>query len=138
MDNFKYVSAEEFKLLYKAYIRPHLEYCVQVWSPYLKKDIECLERVQRRAIKIGRNFEKEAIRRETESLELTTLKKRRLRDLIETYKIITKKENINPTQFFRFTETGLDLKGKEHKSYPSNVLQPKSRDRLESTSSACH
>jgi len=45
-------------------------------------------------------------------LKLITLEKRRLRgDLIETYKIITKKENINPTQFFQFAETGHDLRG---------------------------
>jgi len=45
-------------------------------------------------------------------LELTTLEKRRLRgDLVETYKIVTNKENIDPNQFFKFTEIRHNLRG---------------------------
>ena len=36
--HFKNIDAEEFRILYDSYIRPHMEYCVQVWPPCLTKE----------------------------------------------------------------------------------------------------
>ena len=49
--NIKCKNAAIIMRLYKSLVRPRLEYCIQAWSPYHKKDIlkEVLERVQKRA-----------------------------------------------------------------------------------------
>ena len=72
-------------------IRPHLEYGVCVWSPYLAKYIDMIEKVQERATRLINGFSKLEYSERLKKLNLTTLSFRRFRgDLIEVYKHVNK------------------------------------------------
>ncbi len=77
--NIKSRSKEVIVRLYKALVRPHLEYCVQVWCPYLNKDIKCLEKVQRRATRMIAACRGKSYTDRLSYAELTTLQTRRAR-----------------------------------------------------------
>jgi ribonuclease P/MRP protein subunit RPP40 len=88
--NFKFLSVDTFVLLYKAMVRSHLDYCSSVWAPYKKKDIDALERVQKRATKLIKGFNKLTYYERLKKCCLPTLTYRRHRgDMIETFKILS-------------------------------------------------
>ena len=88
-NSFTYFDAELVRLLYVSLVRPHLEYAVPVWNPYLKKDIDKLEDIQHKATRLVPELRKKEYRERLSKLRLTTLETRRKRgDLIEFYKIL--------------------------------------------------
>ena len=86
---FSYLNKDSFLMLYKTYVRPHLEYGQQALHPYLAKDTECLEKVQRRATKLVQCLEHLPYEQRLKELGLYSLYDRRVRaDMLTVYKII--------------------------------------------------
>src|SRR6267154_1675724 len=86
---FQNKSKEIIIRLHKSLVRPHFEYCVQVWHPHLIKDIQLIENVQDRATRMIPELHGQTYNQRLIGVKLTTLETRRLRgDLIEMFKML--------------------------------------------------
>ena len=87
--------------LYKAIVRPHLEYCIQVWSP------------QRRATKLIPGLRDLTYEERLKECGLTTLETRG--DQIEVFKILNGYENIDSNIFFFEIKESKIIRGHNYK-----------------------
>ena len=87
---------------FTTYVRPRLEYCSVAWNPALKKDIESLEKVQRRFTKRLPGLQHLTYCQRLSRLQLESLELRRLRfDLVFTYKMVFGLIDVNLSDFFK-------------------------------------
>ena len=76
-------------------------YTVQAWSPWTAQDKEFLEKVQQRAIKMISGLRASEYEDRLKELGLTTLEERRHQaDMAMVYKVLTGKEQVDPTEWF--------------------------------------
>ena len=88
-----------------------------------QKDIDCMEKVQRRATTIVYGFGNLKYEKRLERLNLFSLLYRRMRgDMIETYKIISGLEDVHSSQFF--ARSSMDnLRGHSLKLYKEHFCK---------------
>ena len=102
--------------VFKTYVRPLLEYNSSVWSPHLLRDINSIERVQRRFTKRlwgmhGLGHDERLAR-----LQLGRLEARRIRiDIINAYKIIFGSTIISRNNFFTLSACSIKTRGHDYK-----------------------
>ena len=74
---------------YKVYVRPILEHCSIIWSPYRVKDIKAIETVQRKFTKRLNGLQYKSYADRLLATNLESLQERRIKsDLIFAYKIL--------------------------------------------------
>ena len=99
--SFTYLDKEIFLKLYKALVRPHVEYGNLIWHPYLKRQSVAIEKVQRRSTRILKECKGMTYEERLRYLELPSLKHRRIRnDMIETFKIFHQYNHVDFDNFF--------------------------------------
>ena len=85
----KYKNKELILPLYKSQVRPFLEHAVQFWSPNLRRDIDKMEKIQRRATKMIPEIRNHSYHQRIQDLDLISLVQRRPRgQLIEVFKYL--------------------------------------------------
>ena len=87
---FGFIDDVTLPLLYRAIVRPHLEYCNTVWHPKWKKELEDLESIQRRATKLVPGLKDKQYPDRLKAMKLPSLYYRRARgDMIECFKYLS-------------------------------------------------
>ena len=98
---FTYRDKWSWIKLYKMYVRHHLEYAIQAWCPWTEADIEVLEAVQRRAVRMVSGLKSNVYEERLKEIGLPSLVDRRRRgDMIEVWKILHGEVNVDPSIWF--------------------------------------
>ena len=117
--------------LFKAFVRPHLEYAVQAWAPLLKHDKTTLEAPQRRFTRWFSAIRAKPYTERLQELGLFSLERRRKRgDLIQTYKLIRGVDDVDWRLIFKAA--------KDHglRGHPWEIEKPRARLNIRASSFA--
>jgi ribonucleases P/MRP protein subunit RPP40 len=86
----------------KQYVRPHLEFAVQAWSPWHQADKDVLEKVQRRAVAMVAGLRRREYEDRLKELKLTTLEERRHQaDMLQMFKLVSGIGQLDVAVWFR-------------------------------------
>jgi ribonuclease P/MRP protein subunit RPP40 len=115
---FHFRDRHVFLRLYIQYVRPHLEYAVPAWVPWYEK-------VQRRAVRMISGLKATSYEEKLKELGISTLeKRRRYLDMLQTYKVMTGKDNVDRATWFDMASPGKEQRGRQRTPSTSGQRRP--------------
>ena len=114
--SFIYSDLHTFSYLYKAIVRPTLEYGNTIWGPFYLLDQYKIEKIQRKATRLCNGIRHLQYEERLSLLQLPSLFYRRFRgDMITTFNLIHHYLNLDSSLFFTLSSTA--TRGHQFKLY---------------------
>ena len=127
---FMYRDRRVFVQLYKQFVRCHLEFSTPAWSPWQAGDIQLLEKVQMRAVRMISGLQGTTYEERLAELGLRTLADRRNRiDMVQTFKILNGHDNVNFEKWFRIVGHNV-ARITRNSSYHKNIISTRSNTEI--------
>ncbi len=102
---FHYRDKVTFLNLYKRYVRVHMEFATPAWNPWQIGDINCLEKVQQKAVSMISGLSANSYEGKLKELKLLSLQDRRVKaDLVQTYKILNGLDKVDSATWFKYVD----------------------------------
>ena len=119
---FQYRDRRVFLQLYKQFVRCHLEFSTPAWSLWQTGDIQLLEQVQRRAVRLINGLQGVTYEERLAELGLRTLEERRIRiDLVQTCKILNGYDKVDCKTWFNIVGNHA-LRATRSTGYHKNII----------------
>ena len=114
--SFHFRRKRDLVPLYKTFVRPRLEFSVAAWNPWNETDIQSMENVQRRLVRLLSDVRGTTYEERVRDAGLSTLEERRERgDMIEVFKTLRRINNVDANRWFKIV-------GEEVRPLRSNTL----------------
>ena len=112
------------------YIWPHLEFATPAWSPWTQRDIDLLESVQQRAVRMISGLQATSYAGRLAELGMLSLQQRRiLSDMVQVYKIVHGFDRVDKSTWFDLAGDS-DARLTRTTSDPLNILPRHARNEV--------
>ena len=107
--SYTHLDKTSLRSLINSLVRPHLEYCVSIWYPLLKKDEELIENILHQATKIISGLYDKPYKECLAAIKVPSMRYHRMRDDIKLVYKILHGDNQSLRDLFKIKESGQEV-----------------------------